>query len=137
VSTTKVLLLTTVLIYSKEEIYKRLKKVLNQEEPAFRSDKQKKAVFAAINQQSPLVIILPIKGGKTLTFTLPAVLQELRVTIVVTSSNTFEKDYIRRLQLSYIKHMMWRYKEARYAPMVVISANQAVSTGFITYTLML
>jgi hypothetical protein len=43
------LLLTTVPIYFKEEIYKGLKKVLNQEEPAFCSDKQRKAVFAAID----------------------------------------------------------------------------------------
>jgi hypothetical protein len=43
------LLLTTVLIYFKKEIYKRLKKVLNQEKLAFCLDKQKKAVFAIIN----------------------------------------------------------------------------------------
>jgi hypothetical protein len=74
VLTTEVLPLTTVLIYSKKEIYKRLKKVLNQEKLAFCSDKQRKAVFTAINQQSPLVIILPTKDEKTLTFTLPAML---------------------------------------------------------------
>jgi hypothetical protein len=49
VLTTKVLLLTTVLIYFKKKIYKRLKKVLNQKKPAFCLDKQKKAVFAVIN----------------------------------------------------------------------------------------
>jgi superfamily II DNA helicase RecQ len=106
VLTTKVLLLTTVLIYSKKEIYKGLKKVLNQEKPAFCSNKQKEAVFAAINQQSPLIIILPTRGRKTLTFTLPAVLQEPGVTIVVALFNTLEKDYMRRLQLSYIEHIM-------------------------------
>jgi superfamily II DNA helicase RecQ len=106
VSTTKVLPLTTVLIYSKEKIYKKLKKVLNQKEPAFCSDKQKEAVFAAINQQSSLVIILPTEGKKTLTFTLPTVLQEPEVTIVVALFNTLKKDYIRRLRLSYIKHMI-------------------------------
>jgi hypothetical protein len=94
VSRTKVLLLTTVLIYSKEEIYKRLKKVLNQKEPAFRLNKQKKAVFAAINQQSLLVIILLIKSKKTLTFILLAVLQKPEVTIVMALFNTLKKDYI-------------------------------------------
>jgi hypothetical protein len=48
--------------------------MLNQEKPAFCSDKQKKAVFTAIDQQSLLVIILPTRDRKTLTFTLPAVL---------------------------------------------------------------
>jgi superfamily II DNA helicase RecQ len=136
VLTTGVLPLTTVLIYSKEEIYKGLKKVLNQEKLVFRSDEQKKAVFAAIDQQSPLVIILLTKGRKTLTFTLPTVLQEPGVTIVVALFNTLEKDYIRRLWLSHIKHVVWCYKEARYAPVIVVSADQAVSTGFITYVLM-
>jgi superfamily II DNA helicase RecQ len=103
---TGVLSLTTVPIYSKKEIYKRLKKVLNQEEPAFRSDEQKEAVFATIDQQSLLIIILLTGGRKTLTFILPAVLQELRVTIVVAPFNTLEKDYIQRLQLSYIEHMV-------------------------------
>jgi hypothetical protein len=132
-----VLPLTTVLIYFKEKIYKRLKKVLNQKEPAFCSNKQRKAVFAIINQQSLLIIILPIKGGKTLTFTLLTVLQEPEVTIVMALFNTLKKDYIQRLRLSYIKHMVWRYREARYALVVVVSADQAVSTSFITYVLML
>jgi superfamily II DNA helicase RecQ len=74
VSTTEVLPLTTVPIYSRKKIYEGLKKVLNQEEPAFRSDKQREAVFAVINQQSLLIIILPTRGEKTLIFTLPAVL---------------------------------------------------------------
>jgi superfamily II DNA helicase RecQ len=101
-----VLPLTTVLIYSKKKIYKRLKKMLNQEKPAFHSDKQKKTVFAVINQQSLLIVILPTKGKKTLTFTLPAVLQKPEVTIVVTLFNTLKKDYIQRLRLSYIKHVI-------------------------------
>jgi superfamily II DNA helicase RecQ len=137
VSTTGVLPLTTVPIYSKEEIYKRLKKVLNQEEPAFRSDEQKEAVFAVIDQQSLLIIILLIRDEKTLTFTLPAVLQKPGVTIVVVLFNTLKKDYIQRLRLSYIKHIIWHHKKARYTSMIMVSANQAVSTGFITYTSML
>jgi superfamily II DNA helicase RecQ len=94
VLTTKVLSLTTVLIYFKKKIYKGLKKMLNQKELAFRSDKQKKAVFAAINQQSLLIVILLTEGGKTLTFTLLTMLQEPEVTIVVALFNTLKKDYM-------------------------------------------
>jgi superfamily II DNA helicase RecQ len=112
VLTTKVLLLTTVFIYFKKKIYKRLKKVLNQKKLTFRSDKQREAVFAAINQQSLLIIILLTEDRKTLTFTLSAVLQKPEVTIIVALFNTLKTDYIQRLRLSYIKHMMWRYKEA-------------------------
>jgi hypothetical protein len=51
-------------IYSGEEIHKGLKKVLNQEEPKFRSDEQREAVFAAIDQQTPMIVVLPTGGGK-------------------------------------------------------------------------
>jgi hypothetical protein len=101
-----VLSLTIVLIYFREEIYKGLKKVLNQEEPAFRLDEQREAVFVVINQQSSLIIILLIRSKKTLTFTLLAVLQELGVTIVVALFNILKKNYMRRLRLSYIKHVV-------------------------------
>jgi superfamily II DNA helicase RecQ len=104
--TTEVLLLTTVPIYFRKKIYKRLKKVLNQEKPAFYLDKQKEAVFAAISQQSLLIIILLTRGEKTLTFMLSAILQELKVTIIVAPFNTLKKDYIWRLRLSYIKHII-------------------------------
>jgi hypothetical protein len=46
-ATTGVLPLTTVPIYSGEEIYEGLKKVLNQEEPELCSDKQRETAFAA------------------------------------------------------------------------------------------
>lgn len=137
VPTTGVLPLTTVPVYSGEEIHKGLKKVLNQEEPKFRSDKQQEAVFAAIDQQSPLIVVLPTGGGKTLTFTLPAVLRDPGVTIVVAPFNALEKDYMRRLRLGHIEHVVWRHGEARYALVVVVSADRAASTDFITYALML
>jgi superfamily II DNA helicase RecQ len=109
----------------------------NQKEPAFRLNEQKEAVFVVIGQQSLLIVILLIKGGKTLTFILPAVLQKLRVTIVMALFNALKKDYIQRLRLSYIEYMVWRYREARYTPVVVVSTDQAVLTGFIIYILML
>lgn len=49
VPTTGVLLLATVPVYSREEIYEGLKKVLSQAEPEFRSDEQREAVFAALD----------------------------------------------------------------------------------------
>jgi len=136
-ATTGVLPLTTVPIYSGEEIYEGLKKVLNQEEPEFRSDEQREAVFAALDQQTPLIVVLPTGGGKTLTFTVPAVLRDPGVSIVVAPFNALEKDYVRRLQLANIQHIVWHHGEVAYAPVVVVSADRAASTGFITYGSML
>jgi superfamily II DNA helicase RecQ len=136
-ATTGVLPLNTVPVYSGEEIHEGLKKVLNQEEPTFRSAEQEEAVFAALDRQTPLIVVLPTGGGKTLTFTLPAVLRAPGVSIVVAPFNALEKDYVRRLQQSHIEHVVWRHGEARYAPVVVVSADRAVSTQFITYASML
>jgi len=137
IRTTGVLPVTSIPIYSSEEIQEGLKKVLSQEEPKFRSDEQKEAVFAALDQQSPLIVVLPTGGGKTLTFTLPATLRDPGVTIVVAPFNALEKDYMRRLRLSQIEHVVWHHGEARYAPVVVVSADKAATTDFITYASML
>ncbi|KAG4432780.1 hypothetical protein IFR05_011736 [Cadophora sp. M221] len=136
-ATTSVLPLATVPVYSGEEIYEGLKKVLSQEEPEFRSNEQKEAVFAALNQQTSLIVVLPTSGGKTLTFTLPAILRDPSVSIVVAPFNALKKDYVRRLRLAHIEHIIWHHEETRYAPIVVVSADRAATTGFITYKSML
>lgn len=82
-------------------------------------------------------MVLPTGGGKTLTFTLPAVLRDPGVSIVVAPFNALEKDYVRRLRLANIEHIVWHHGETRYAPVVVVSANRAATTGFITYRSML
>lgn len=137
VAASGVLPLTTVPVYSGEEIHEGLKKVLNQEEPKFRSTEQKEAVFAALDQQTPLIVVLPTGGGKTLTFTVPAVLRDPGVSIVVAPFNALEKDYVRRLRHANIEHIVWHHGEVRYAPVVVVSADRAASTDFITYGSML
>jgi hypothetical protein len=54
-------------------------------------------VFATIDQQSLLIVVLFIKNGKTLTFVLLVVLRDPGVTIVIILFNILKKDYIRRL----------------------------------------
>jgi len=133
ITTTGLLPLNTVPVYSGSEIHDGLKKVLKQEEPTFRSEEQKEAVFAVLEQQTPLIVVLPTGGGKTLTFTIPAVLRDPGVSIVVTPFNVLEKDYVRRLRLARIEHIVWHHGEVAYAPVVVVSADRAASTNFITY----
>lgn len=101
------------------------------------SDEQREAVFAALNQQSPLILVLPTSGGKTLTFTLPTILQDPGVSIVVAPFNALEKGYIRRLRLANIKHVIWHDGKTGYASVVVVSADQVATTGFITKGTML
>jgi hypothetical protein len=51
--------------------------------------------------------------------------------------NALEKDYVRRFRVANIKHIVWHYGETRYAPVIIVSADRAAITGFITYGSML
>jgi len=133
IPTTGILPLATVPVYSGEEIHDGLRKVLNQKEPEFRSDEQKKTVFVALDRQTLLIIILPTGGGKTLTFTLPAILRDPGISIVIVPFNTLEKDYVQRLRLAYIEHIVWYYEEMQYTPVVVVNVDQVTITRFIIY----
>jgi hypothetical protein len=53
-------------------------------------------------------VVFPTGGGKTLTFTLPAVPRDPGVSIVVAPFNALEKDYVRRLRLAKWKSMRGR-----------------------------
>ena len=68
-------------------------------------------------------MVLLTRGGKTLTFMLPAVLRDPGVSIVVALFNALEKDYVRRLRLGNIEHVVWFHGESWYTPIVVVSAN--------------
>ena len=136
-SSSGVLSISTHPHYSAAEIQDGLVRVFNQPDAKFRSSQQEEAVMAAIELQTPLVVILPTGGGKTLTFTLGAVLRDPGVTIVVAPFKALTRSYTKRLQESQIPHVVWHHGEARYAPVVVVSADVAVSSGFITYASML
>ena len=67
-----VLPLTAPTVYSTEEIREAMQKVLKQDEPEFRSVEQERAVAAVLNLDTPLVVVLPTGGGKSLPFMLVA-----------------------------------------------------------------
>ena len=74
--------------------------VLNQEEPEFRSSEQERAVAAVLNLDTPLVVVLPTGGGKTLPFMLAASLPDPGVTIFVAPFRALLHDYVKRLKLN-------------------------------------
>ena len=66
-----------------ERVRRAMQQVLRQEEVSFRSVQQEQAMYAVLDGQTPLVVVLPTGGGKSLLFTVPAVLEAGRVTVVV------------------------------------------------------
>ena len=128
-----VLPLTAPMVYSVEQVKRAMQTVLNQEEPAFRSAEQERAVTAVLNLDTPLVIVLPTGGGKTLPFMLAASLPDPGVTILVAPFNALLHDYVKRLKLSKVDHVLWYHGQTQYAPVVIVSADHCGLSDFITY----
>ena len=119
--------------YSEEEITEAMKKALGTKAVEYRSPEQKRAVEAVVNKESPVVVVLPTSGGKSLTFMGAACLPQAGVTIVVAPFQALEKNLIGRCQEKGIECIKWVYGEHRYASVVVVSADRAASGQFITY----
>jgi superfamily II DNA helicase RecQ len=64
-------------------IHRALQQVLGKQDVSFRLIEQEQALHAVLDKQTPLVVVLPTSGGKSLLFTLPACIEERGVTVVV------------------------------------------------------
>jgi superfamily II DNA helicase RecQ len=65
------------------EVRRAMQQVLGQEEVGFQSVQQEQAMYAVLDGQTPLVVVLLTGRGKSLLFTVPALLEASRVTVVV------------------------------------------------------
>jgi superfamily II DNA helicase RecQ len=93
-------------VYSVKQVREAIRKVLKQDEPEFRSEEQERAVAAVLNLDTPLVVMLPTGRGKSLPFMLAASLPDPGVTILVTPFNALLHDYVKRLKLSEVNHVL-------------------------------
>ena len=59
---------------------------------------QEQAIYAVLDGQTPLIIVLPTGREKSLLFTVPAVLEASRVTVVVVLYRALIKDLVQRIQ---------------------------------------
>jgi superfamily II DNA helicase RecQ len=132
-----VLPLTALTIYSAEEIKEAIQKVLQQEDPEFRSKEQERAVTAVLNLDTLLVVVLPTSSRKSLPFMLAASLPDPSITILVALFNTLLYNYIKQLKVSQVDYIIWFYRQIQYAPLVVVSTDHSIGSGFIIYRHML
>ena len=83
-----------------------IRQVLGSSNIAFKSVQQEQAIHTVIDGQTPLVVILPTEGGKSLLFIVPAYLDTTGVTVVVVPYRTLADnlvDRIRRSKINYFK----------------------------------
>jgi superfamily II DNA helicase RecQ len=124
-----------------EALRKAMQQVLGREEVNFRSVEQERAVNAVLDRQTPLVVVLPTGGGKSLLFMLPALVEEGGVTVVVVPYRQLITSTVERMQACGIDCIEWRSGNTDPASIVVVSADKAgdiISKGnFLSYAQLL
>ncbi|KAK5111071.1 hypothetical protein LTR85_012290 [Meristemomyces frigidus] len=122
---------------SEDDLISSLRRVLGRNDVAFRSQEQEDAMKAIMADETPLVVVLPTGGGKSLLFMAPACMKDPGVTIVVVPFRALINDLKARLKAADIAHLEWKHGEVNPASIVVVSADIAGSWGFLTYASLL
>jgi superfamily II DNA helicase RecQ len=123
-----------------DAVHRALQQVLGRQDVSFRSIEQEQALHAVLDNQTPLVVVLPTGGGKSLLFTLPACIEESGVTVVVVPYRALIEDLVQRIRDCGVDCLEWKYGENNPASVVVVSADVAGSitgSNFLGYARML
>jgi superfamily II DNA helicase RecQ len=107
-----------------EAVHKALQRVLGKQDVSFRSVEQEQALYAVLDNQTPLVVVLPTGGGKSLLFTLPACIEE-GVTVVVVPYRALIEDLVKRICDYGVDCIEWKHSDSNPASVVVVSADIA------------
>jgi superfamily II DNA helicase RecQ len=97
--------------YTEKEVTQALQKALGTENVTYRSPEQERALYAVINNESPVIVVLPTGGAKSLTFMRPACLPQAGVTIVVAPFRALEDNIISRCEEKGIECLKWAFGE--------------------------
>jgi superfamily II DNA helicase RecQ len=73
-----------------------MQKALGTTNVKYRSLEQERAVEVVLTQETPVIVVLPTGGRKSLTFMGPACLPDAGVTIIVAPFQVLEKNIISR-----------------------------------------
>ena len=123
--------------YTDQDIKAAMQQVLGQTEVLFRTPEQEQALQAVLHGQTPLVVVLPTGGGKSVLFMVPACMADAGVTVVVVPFRALVNDLLRRLQRARIDHLEWRPNRPNGAPAVVVVSCRSwhsPRSGFMTYS---
>ncbi|KAF5544142.1 recQ family helicase [Fusarium napiforme] len=116
-----------------DSIRQALCKALGDPAAEFRSEQQERAIHCATKGLSPLVVILPTGGGKSLVFMVPALLPDAGITIVVTPYKLLKEQLVPRCQNAGIHCQMWPEARTTFPRVTVVSAEAAVTDSFLQW----
>lgn len=102
---------------------------------------QRNGLLATLGPQSShsnqVVVVLATGSGKTLIFLVGVTLRDAATTILILPTVALRNDMIRRLRTFGIKYHTWTPGSSRSAPLVILTAEAACTSGFLDYARML
>ncbi|KAF1973259.1 hypothetical protein BU23DRAFT_404491, partial [Bimuria novae-zelandiae CBS 107.79] len=78
------------------------------------------ALNAVVDRQTPLVVVLPTGGGKSLLSSVPACMDDAGVTVTVVPYRALIEDLVGRMQKRGIDCIEWKHGESSPAAVVVV-----------------
>ena len=122
-------------VVSEDELMRAMQKVLRRDNVDFRSEEQREALYTIVsgNQTTPLVVVLPTGGGKSLLFMAPACLIDPGVTIVVVPYRALLDNLLKTAKDARIDYIEYRPREQNPAALVFVSTDFAGGSQFLSY----
>lgn len=114
-------------------ILQALRTVLRDDHAQFRTAQQEEAVRLAAAKETPLVVILPTGGGKSLIFMVPAMLSGSGVTIVVAPYAELKRQLVTRCIDAGLDCKHWPEARDSWPRVVLVSAEAASSDDFLQW----
>ena len=95
---------------------------------------QGEAMYAIQQGESPVVVVMPTRSGKSVLFMLPAFVQVGRVTVVVVPLKALRTDMVVRCREVNIRYAVWEHGHAvDGVSIVLVIPEKAVSPVFSTF----
>lgn len=119
-----------------ESVYKAVQHMVGSPDVLLKSIEQKQGIHAVVKGQSPLVVVLPTGGGKSLLFMVPAYLDRTGVTVLVLPFRALIDNMMERIINSGVECIEWKPGCMSLASIVVVSADFA-GREFVPYAKLL
>jgi len=108
-----------------EEVKQAMRTVLGVKDVSFRSETQRKALRAIVSKGdlTPLVVVLPTGGEKSMLFMAPACLNDPGVTVVVVPYLALLDNLLSKAKKAGDRLREWKGREVNQAALVFVSAD--------------
>lgn len=123
---------------TESQVQTAMRKALGLEDGAevsYRSEAQRTAMQSILydDQITPLVVVLPTGGGKSLLFMAPACLEKAGVTIVIVPFRALINKLVSTAKEAGVNSTEWHPGLTDPATLVFVSADRIIGGGFLSY----